>query len=108
MLPARSAFVIASANLYIETVRVIDVPAVSIGGVRTRIQPTPLQLGSHRLLVPVLDAVTDMIDLRRVKTAGTVARPEICIAGPDFASRTRVLRPRPFVVGNLHPKHARI
>jgi hypothetical protein len=54
---------VLAADLEIKTVRILDVKTVL--GIGLRLKSATLQLSLNRILVPVLDGVSNMIDPRR-------------------------------------------
>src|SRR5205814_3009561 len=78
-------------------VRVLHVEAVV--GVRTRGEPAPLELRLDLILVPVLDRIGDVIDLRRRSLIAGVAGQEPC---PMIAEREVALPAG--ILEYLHPE----
>src|ERR1700690_382789 len=63
---------VLAADLKIETVRIFDV--ITIVRVGLRVEDATLQFGTHRLLIPIVDGVRNVIDSRRRGPRGRVAR----------------------------------
>src|SRR6266852_3105728 len=91
----RSGLHILSADLQIEAIRILHVETVRC--VRPWRQPAALQFCFHRILVPIVDSVGDVINERRLNSLTRVA-------GNDERVAKRQVALFPVVLRDFHPQ----